>query len=444
MEHQIEIDNLLQQLGVSELNVMQKMTLQTYDKNNNIVLLSPTGTGKTLAYLLPLILHLKQNVEGVQAIVLVPSRELAMQTDAVFKQMKTCFNSMSCYGGRPASDEHRAMKSLKPSVIIGTPGRILDHLTKENFRTDTIHTLVLDEFDKCLELGFQEEMEQILSKLPDIRKRVLLSATDAEQIPAFVGVRGEKINRLDFLRKESISSRIELYEVDAPVKDKLDTLYKLLCCQGQQSSIVFLNYREAVERTATYLREHKIMCEMFHGKLEQEDREKALYKFANGSSNILIATDLAARGLDLPTVDNIIHYHFPLDEEAFIHRNGRTARWDARGESFIIKGPEEHLPDYMTKLKMKLYTFPEKIPAPARSEWETLYIGKGKKDKLNKVDILGFLCKKGHLTSKEVGKIDVRDYYSFVAVMRKRVNETLNLVRDEKIKGKKTKIEVAQ
>lgn len=434
--------SILQHLGIQQLNDMQKQSLQDYDKSDNIVLLSPTGSGKTLAYLLPLVQHLHARSGDVQAIILVPSRELAMQTDGVFKTMKTEFNSMSCYGGRPASDEHRTMKSLQPDVIVGTPGRILDHLTKENINASTIHTLVLDEFDKCLELGFQEEMEQILTKLPAIEKRILLSATDAEQIPAFVGVKGKTVKRLDFLKKNDTSAeRIELYEVDSPEKDKLQTLYNLLCCLGTQSSIVFLNYRESVERTANYLCEHKQACELFHGKLEQEDREKALFKFSNGSSNVLISTDLAARGLDLPAVDNIIHYHFPLDEETFIHRNGRTARWEATGKVYIIKGPEEHLPAYIQNTN--LFSFPERIPYPAKSAWETLYIGKGRKDKINKVDILGFLCKQGHLNARDVGRIDVKDYYSFAAVKRIRIKETLNLVRDEKIKGKKTRIEVA-
>lgn len=441
----VEIKKWLGTLGISELNAMQQASLQAFGRSENLVLLSPTGSGKTLAYLLPLAAQLTARVQGVQAVVLVPSRELAMQTDAVFRQMKTGFNSMCCYGGRPASDEHRTMQSLHPAVIIGTPGRMLDHLSKNNFSTDGVRTLVLDEFDKCLELGFQEEMAQVLSRLPHISRRVLLSATDSEQIPSFVGVKGGHITRLDFLNHgQAVSERIHLYEVDSPDKDKLETLYRLLCCLGSQSSIVFLNYREAVERTAAFLREKRLDCELFHGKLEQEDREKALYKFANGSSNVLIATDLAARGLDLPAVDNIIHYHFPVDEEAFIHRCGRTARWEASGTSFLIKGPEEHLPAYMEQLQVHSFTFPAQIPSPSPSEWETLYIGKGKKDKLNKVDILGFLCKKGHLTAREVGKIDVRDYYSFAAVLRKRVKETLNLVRDEKIKGKKTKIEIAR
>lgn len=445
MKDQTTINEWLAHVGIKQLNDMQKASIEAYDKHDDIVLLSPTGSGKTLAYLLPLAKHLQRGVEAVQAIVLVPSRELAMQIDGVFKQLKTGFNSMSCYGGRPASEEHRGMKNLSPSVIFGTPGRILDHLEKGNISAGSVHTLILDEFDKCLELGFQEEMTKILSCFPDIRKRVLLSATDAEQIPAFVGVKGKQVKRLDFLEKteNSASTRIGLYEVDSPDKDKLTTLYRLLCCMGAQSSIVFLNYRDAVERVSAFLREKNIACECFHGKLEQEEREKALYKFSNGSCNVLIATDLAARGLDIPDIDNVIHYHFPLDEDAFIHRNGRTARWESTGRSFIIKGPEEILPPYMTEKNIEDYAFPTNIPEPAKPEWETLYIGKGKKDKLNKVDILGFLCKKGHLTAREVGRIDVRDYYSFVAIKRKRLKEMLNLVRDEKIKGKKTKIEVA-
>lgn len=444
MENKIELDGLLFHAGIEKLNDMQESALEFYDKSNAIVLLSPTGTGKTLAYMLPLVKHLEPRTEGVQVIVLVPSRELAMQTDAVFKQLKCGFNSMCCYGGRPASDEHRVMKSQNPAVIFSTPGRMLDHLDKGNFKAEAVHTLVLDEFDKCLELGFQDEMAQILSRLPNIRKRVLISATRAKKIPAFVGMDGERITQLDFLAEEdAVADRIEAFEVDSPEKDKLKTLFNLLCCLGSQSSIVFLNYREAVERVVSFLREEKVSCEMFHGKLDQEDREKALYKFSNGSCNVLIATDLASRGLDLPAVDNIIHYHFPLNEEAFIHRNGRTARWKATGRMFVIKGPEEHLPDYMNEKHFPVYAFPERIPQPSKPEWETLYIGKGKKDKLNKVDILGFLCKKGNLTAKEVGRIDVRDYYSFVAILRKRVKETLMLVGNEKIKGMKTKIEVA-
>ena len=172
--------------------------------------MSPTGSGKTLAYLLPLVQSLKPGITGVQAIVLVPSRELALQIDQVFKSMNTPFKAVSCYGGRPAMEEHRTIKGVQPSVIIGTPGRMNDHLSKQNFDADTVTTLVIDEFDKCLEFGFQEEMATVIGQLPNLQRRFLLSATDAEEIPRFTGM--NRTLKLDFLNpEETVSQRLSVY-----------------------------------------------------------------------------------------------------------------------------------------------------------------------------------------------------------------------------------------
>ena len=407
-----------------------------------MILLAPTGSGKALADLLPLVSALKKGVEGVQAVVLVPSRELALQIEQVFKAMATGFPVMSCYGGRPAMEEHRTMKGISPAVIIGTPGRMNDHLEKQNIDASTVRLLVIDEFDKCLEFGFQDEMEAVIGKLPRLRRRFLLSATDAEEIPHFTGL--NRVSKLNFLDgKEEVEERLQLYKVDSPIKDKLETLYKLICCLGNESTLVFCNHRESVDRVGKYLHSMKVYCETFHGGMEQDDRERALYKFRNGSCSVFISTDLAARGLDIPNVKHIIHYHLPLSEEGFTHRNGRTARWDAVGSAYIILHPEEQLPAYIP-LEPEEFVFPETIPAPALPEYITLYIGKGKKDKINKVDIVGFLSKKGNLSREEVGRIDVKDHYAFAAISRKKVKQTLKLIQNEKIKGVKTLIEPAK
>lgn len=306
---------------------MQQTAVDAYREGGDLVLLSPTGSGKTLAYLLPLVSSLKLGQQGVQAVILVPSRELALQIEQVFKSMNTEFKIMSCYGGRPAMDEHRTMKGICPSVIVGTPGRMNDHLEKQNFDASTVKLLVIDEFDKCLEFGFQEEMSDVISKLPKLLRRFLLSATDAEEIPHFTGLnRTVKLNFLD--PDGGVSERLHLYKVISPVKDKLETLYKLLCCLGNQSTLVFCNHRESVDRVGKYLHSMKVYCETFHGGMEQDDRERALYKFRNGSCHIFISTDLAARGLDIPDIKNVVHYHLPVAEDGFIHRNGRTARWE--------------------------------------------------------------------------------------------------------------------
>lgn len=449
----MEIQDILRNLQIEQLTPMQEATREAYRENKDLVLLSPTGSGKTLAFLLPLVQSLKAEMQGVQAIVLVPSRELALQIETVFKSMGTPFKAMSCYGGRPAMEEHRTMKGINPSVVIGTPGRMNDHLRKENFNASSVTTLVIDEFDKCLEFGFHDEMAEVIGQLPSLKKRVLLSATDAEEIPQFTGVRDAdnsqrstlnvQLVKLDFLDPEALAPRLRLHKVLSPGKDKLETLYNLLCTLGHHSTLVFCNYRESVERVTAYLQSKKFLCDMFHGGMEQPDRERALYKFRNGSCAVLISTDLAARGLDIPGIENVVHYHLPINEEACTHRNGRTARWKADGNSYLILHNEERVPEYIPE-DIEIFEFPEVLPKPAKSRWATLYIGKGKKDKLNKIDIVGFLYKKGGLGREDVGQVDVKEHYAFVAVRRSKMKQLLTLIQGEKIKGVKTIIEEAK
>lgn len=435
-----DMKEILWRMGIEQLNAMQQDTVAAYRKGQDLVLLSPTGSGKTLAFLLPLVQSLDNSTAGVQAVVLVPSRELALQTDGVFKSMGTSFRAMSCYGGRPAMEEHRALKQLQPQVIIATPGRMNDHLSKGNIDVASIHTLVIDEFDKCLELGFRDEMKQVVDRLPVLQRKMLLSATDAEEIPLFVSSQKGYV-RLNYLSSdEQVPERIRLFSVHSPEKDKLETLRRLLCTLGEQTSLVFVNYRESVERVGAYLKKAGIACETFHGGMEQKDRERALYKFCNGSCSVFVSTDLAARGLDIPDIDNIVHYHLPLNEEAYIHRNGRTARWDAEGNAYMIFGPEERKPDYI-HLCPEQFDLPQTVPSPVRPRWTTLYIGKGKKDKINKIDIVGFLYKTVGLEKDDVGRIDVKDHYAFVAVRTAVAGQVLRHARNVRIKGVKTIVE---
>lgn len=437
----IDLHEILWKLRIESLNPMQEETNIAFRKGQDLVLLSPTGSGKTLAYLIPLVQHLDADSQEVQAVILVPSRELALQTEQVFKSMGTPFKVVSCYGGRPAMDEHRTLRSVRPQVVVATPGRMNDHLTKENISPESVATLVIDEFDKCLELGFQDEMGQVLRRLQALKQRFLLSATDAPQIPQFVSP--NRFVKLNYLPEdEQITDRIQLFQVNSPVKDKLETLERLIRKSGDTSSLVFVNYRESVERVGNYLKQRGIYCEAFHGGMEQKDRERALYKFSNGSCNVFVSTDLAARGLDIPDIGQIIHYHLPLNEDAYVHRNGRTARWDAEGRAYLILGPEEHLPDYIQD-EVPECSVEGKLPAPVQPSWVTLYIGKGKKDKINKVDIVGFLSKVGGLSRDELGRIDVKEHYSFVAISRKKLKTVLHNVRGQKIKGVKCIFEEA-
>lgn len=431
---------ILHHLGIEDLNAMQQEMQDACRKHDNVVLLSPTGSGKTLAYLLPLVARIDTGRNDVQAVVIVPSRELAKQTQEVLSQMRCGVRGVAVYGGRPAMEEHRVMSNQLPHVVIGTPGRLNDHLSKANFSASTVEMLVIDEFDKCLELGFQNEMNEVLAKLPSVKRRILLSATDSPEIPHFIDL-AEGSKRLDFLADETDEdSRISLRQVRSPQKDKLETLGRLLGQLGQQSSIVFVGFRESVERVAQYLRRQQFYVSAYHGGMEQDIRERALFRFSSGACNVLVCTDLAARGLDIPAIDNVIHYHLPLDEQAFIHRNGRTARWDATGNAFILLGPEEYLPEYMPS-DVEVMTLPTHARPAQAPRWESIYIGRGKKDKLSRGDIAGFMMKVGGLQKDELGKIELHDHHAYVSVLRQRCKELALRVKGQKIKGMKTIIE---
>lgn len=433
------IDKILDKLGI-QLNPMQEETMHTVlHGNKDVVVLSPTGSGKTLAYLMPLVQLIDPKVDEPQLVVVTPGRELALQSTEVLKSMGTGLRTMACYGGRAAMDEHRVMNKVLPQVIFGTPGRLTDHLDKGNFSAEHVKYLVIDEFDKCLEMGFQDEMGRLIASLPYLERHFLLSATEAEEIPRFVHM--GRVETIDYrMDEEQVPERIRIYQVKSPQKDKLETLAQLLLSLGDESSIVFLNYRDSVERTNEFLRSRGFATSAFHGGLEQYEREDALYKFSNGSANIFVSTDLGARGLDIPDIDNIIHYHLPECEDSYIHRVGRTARWEATGKAFFLLGPSEDIPSYVDA-EVEDYEIPSDLPAPAKPRMATIYIGKGKKDKISKGDIVGYLCKIGQLQSSEIGKIDVKDRYAYVAVSRTKLKQVLKLTAGQKIKGIKTVIE---
>lgn len=435
------ITSALQSIGINELNEMQQASLRANESGRDVILLSPTGSGKTLAFLLPLLKQMKQDFNGIQAMVIAPSRELAIQIEEVFRSLKSELKATCCYGGHAFDMEKNAL-ATRPALVVGTPGRILDHIKQESFDPSTVKFLILDEFDKSLELGFQAEMEAVITQLTGIKKRMLLSATRMEEIPAFTKIHHPM--SLDFLENTETLRELTVYKVQSPIKDKLETLQKLVCTIGNQPTLIFCNYRESVERIATYLKKNKLDCKMFHGGMEQVDREKSLFQFRNGTSYLLVSTDLASRGLDIPEIQNVVHYHLPINKESYTHRNGRTARMYADGNAYIILHGEERLPDFLADETLADFELPEVCAKPQPSEWASLYIGKGKRDKLSKGDIAGFLIKKGELDKEDLGRIEVKEQSSFATVKRSKLNSLLAKIRGEKIKGMKTIFEEAK
>lgn len=430
--------DILKNLSLSAFNEMQVDTFDKAAAAQNLMLLAPTGSGKTLAFLVPVVNELKPDAAGVQALIVAPSRELSIQIEQVFKAMKTNFKVTCCYGGHSMKVEQNSL-SETPAVVIGTPGRLADHILKKSFDPHTIKVVVLDEFDKSLQLGFHEELRQIFKALTGKQKHLLTSATRLEAWPNFLPFK--KPETLNYLQDQT-DSKLKLSLVNTKSTDKVETLMRLVAGFNQEVCLVFCNHREAVDRISSVLSHHKIDHGILHGAMEQIDREKNLIKFRGGAHNILIATDLASRGLDIPEIKHVVHYQLPPQQESFTHRNGRTARMHAEGQAYLILASDETLPPYIDKTVAELKVS-SKLHLPPPPQFVCLYISAGKKNKISKGDIVGLLTKKGGLQSDEIGLITTLDFTSYVSIKRSLATKTLANIKAEKLKNTKVKIEIA-
>jgi len=425
-------EDILTKLKIEKLNPMQEEAQSAIHSTSDVVLLSPTGTGKTLAYLLPVIEKLDAGCAGIQVLILVPSRELALQIEQVIREMGTGYKANAVYGGRAGYQDKLDLKH-SPTILIGTPGRVADLLRRSIFSTESIHTLVLDEFDKSLEIGFETEMNEIVSALPKVGKKILTSATQAVEIPRFVILKNPVC--IDYLHEKI--TQLKIRTVVSPSKDKMRTLVKTLGHIGNHPGIIFCNFKETIQEVSEYLTANKIHHSCFFGGMEQIDRERTLIKFRNGSIQLIVATDLAARGLDIPELKFIIHFQLPPRSQEFIHRNGRTARMNTDGTAYILKWEKEDLPDFIRNVEI------EKIkdaPVPKAPLWETLYITGGRRDKISKGDIAGLFLKQGHLSNNQLGTIEIRQDCSYVAVHASKADELIQTVNNCKLKTKKVRV----
>ena len=430
-----EQQDILNKLNIHVLNPMQEEAIAAIESTTNTILLSPTGTGKTLAFLLPIIKTLDPDSKEVQALIIVPSRELAIQIEQVVRSMGSGFKVNAVYGGRPMSKDKIEIKHL-PAILIGTPGRIADHFSNDRFSKKSIKALILDEFDKSLEDGFESEMRGIINQLPHINKRVLTSATQSVEIPDFV--RLDQPKTINYLQ-ENVVSKLGVKTVLSTSKSKLPALLDLIEYLGNQNGIVFCNLRSSIDQVSGFLERNNINHSCFSGGMEQKDRERALIKFRNGTNPILIATDLASRGLDIPELKFIIHYEMPRAEEEFTHRNGRAARVDAKGTAYLIKGDKEELPEYIDNPNV-VNISKKAIRKP--QFWETLFISGGRKDKISKGDIAGLFFKQGKINKDQLGTIELKQDCAFVAVPKSIAEDLVAELNNSRLKKKKVRVTV--
>ncbi|MGB5417425.1 DEAD/DEAH box helicase [Algibacter sp.] len=425
--------DILDKLNIQALNPMQEEAIPIIEEATNTILLSPTGTGKTLAFSLPLLKVLNPESTEVQALIIVPSRELAIQIEQVIRSMGSGYKVNAVYGGRPMSKDKIEIKH-NPAILIGTPGRILDHFEADRFSKSSIKTLILDEFDKSLEDGFEDEMKAIIGQLPVINKRILTSATHGVKVPGFV--RLDKPIIIDYL-KEKVASKLTIKTVISRDKNVLETLLKLIEHIGNEQGIIFCNLRDSIDVISNFLKRKKVSHSCFSGGMEQKDRERSLITFRNGTSQILLATDLAARGIDVPELNYIIHYELPRHKEEFIHRNGRTARMNAQGTAYILKWQDQLLPDFIQNVKGINI---DKKAAHKPQYWETLFISGGRKDKISKGDIAGLFFKQGGINKDELGTIELKQDCAFVAIPLAKANDLVSKLNDSRLKKKKVRV----
>lgn len=441
MEQKIIQQRIGERLGIATFTPMQK-EVAALTAVRRLILLSPTGSGKTVAFVMPFLKAMDSVTDiadtEVRGVVLVPTRELAMQ---VFEVVRTVaapeLKTAVLYGGHSFATEQQSLAG-KPHIVVGTPGRVLDHIRRGSLNVFSVKALVLDEYDKSLELGFLHDMKAIVGRMKNVSTLVLTSATRLRELPDFLGDAPFKV--LDYSGADhQATPKILFRKVESPSADKLDILDALLRDLGGKRVIVFVNHRDAAERVYNSLIGRGFPAGMYHGGLEQDKREKALTLFANGTTPVLVSTDLASRGLDIGHVGAVVHYHLPVNTEAMTHRNGRTGRMGAEGEAFAIVSEHDKVPDFFPALD-NYWPAGKTLPAPSATA--TLFFNVGKKDKISRGDIVGFLINKGGLSKEEVGRIDLGDHHAYVAVPGARARAAAVAVAPYKIKN--TRVRVTQ
>lgn len=433
MELKKIIQNARERLHVEQLTPMQSKMASLPLMPGAVTLIAPTGSGKTLGFALQLLQRVRGGEERTETAVVVPSRELALQIARVLTALGPGLRIAALYGGHSMIDETRSVQAATPDIVVGTPGRLLDHLHRRTLNLRTVRTLVLDEYDKSLELGFRDEMQRLVRAMPAVNYLILTSATCLDTLPDFLPAKG--LTQLDFSAPGSAPSpQLEFYAVKSPDADMLDTLIRLLGSIPHERTLIFVNHRESAERVFQALKRAKMPAVLYHGALEQRQREQAVDLFANGSAPIMVATDLAARGLDIPQVSSVIHYHQAINPETDTHRNGRAARMGAEGAVYRLIGPDEATPEGATPFT------PKDSAEPWAKPLTSLYFYAGRKEKLSKGDIVGALTQVAGLQASQIGQIALHDHHALVAVDKDMAAQAINKLNAAKIKGKRVKV----
>lgn len=415
---------------ITHITSLQEKSYQILSSGQNCIIHSPTGSGKTLAFLLPLY---KMLACGKRALIIAPSRELILQISKIGKDLFQPLEMFVCYGGTSINSESIKLQNIEPSIIFATPGRFYDHLHNHPEKFKQIDILIIDEFDKCFSIGFEEQIHQIYTSIHP-KQIILTSATTNTNLPTWLSPKFTYISESPF---SDMTGKIESNYVFYNTNAKLDLLYKILAYYTFAKNIIFVNHHNTIENISRFLKKRGIKAVSYFGDMPQEQRERAIFEIQNDCCHTIIATDLAARGLDIQGLKLIIEYDPSLTETIYKHRIGRTGRWTQNGFA-ISMFPIGQKPLYPSgnDLSSSITDFAaEKIPDTTNT---TFYIGKGKKHNIRKVDILGVLCKQLQIRSDQIGQIAVFNNFSIVAI-KSNCEYAFNTSSKIPIKIKKTK-----
>jgi len=430
---------IIDSLGYTTMSEIQEKAITPILDGSDVLAQSKTGSGKTLAFGLPCVMRTNTNNYKPQTIIITPTRELAEQIAVELRRLaayKANLKILTLYGGVPLRAQADSL-AKGAHILIGTPGRIQDHLAKETLTLDSIKTLVLDEADRMLDMGFYDEIVKIGSNMPRGKQTLLFSATFPENIEKLAKA---LLNQPLTIKVDTIIEENKIDEIIYETSDKFKTLTTLIQSYKPESLLIFCNTKaEVISLTETLAgRGHSVID--IHGDLDQRDRNESVIAFSNGSKRILVATDVASRGLDIKNIELVINYDLPFDAEVYTHRIGRTGRADATGKAIsLFTAKDREKCTYVLNKAKKAQVKDLRIDAKFKmqSSYDTLCLHGGKKTKLRAGDILGTLCKEIGIDNKLIGKINITDTKSYVALHHTVIDKVVTALKRVKIKKKK-------
>ncbi len=443
---------VVSELGYKTLTPIQAQSLPVLLSGRDLVGQSQTGSGKTAAFALPILQNIEPSQRFITALVLCPTRELCAQVAREIRRLgrrHAGLQVLTLAGGEPLRPQAAALEK-GVHIVVGTPGRVNDHLRRDTLSLASIKVLVLDEADRMLDMGFEEDMETILQAVPRRRQTVFFSATFPQSIATLSRRYQHDPVQVVVANDETGGAEIEQLGIQVELEQKPKALRAVLKRYPHEAAIVFANFKASVSELAAMLHETGVSVDALHGDLEQFDRDRVMAKFRNGSTRVLVATDVAARGIDVSTLDLVVNYDLPTQPEVYVHRIGRTGRAGKHGvavsfitprEKLKVRGIEQLVGRALTRsdlgaievAPLEVQTLPE-----GEAKMETLRISGGRKQKIRPTDILGALTgEAGGLLGTDVGKIEIHDQYSYVAVSKHVSRAAYKSLSNGRIKGKK-------